>query len=106
MGLYRTSVSFERTGDAAGFRTCLPVAVGGGYGVAFGVLAGQAGLSIAEATLMSAVVLARASQLIAVELWDATLSVLPIVVTSLIVDLRYVLKSASLRPWLGGARGS
>ena len=94
------SVSFERSGVVAGFRTCLPVAVGvGGYGIAFGVLARQAGLSVAEATLMSAVVLAGASQLIAVELWDAPLPVLAIVVTTLIVNLRYVLMSASLRPW-------
>lgn len=94
------SVSFERSGVVAGFRTCLPVAVGvGGYGIAFGVLARQAGLSVAEATLMSAVVLAGASQLIAVELWDAPLPVLAIVATTLIVNLRYVLMGASLRPW-------
>ena len=94
------SISFERSGVVAGFRTCLPVAVGvGGYGIAFGVLARQAGLSVWEATLMSAVVLAGASQLIAVELWDAPLPVLAIVVTTLVVNLRYVLMGASLRPW-------
>jgi len=94
------SVSFRREGLAAGFRTCFPVAVGvGGYGIAFGVLARQAGLSVAEATLMSAVVLAGASQLIAVELWEAPLPVLAIVVTTLVVNLRYVLMGASLRPW-------
>ena len=94
------SVSFDRSGVVAGFRTCLPVAVGvGGYGIAFGVLARQAGLSVWEATLMSAVVLAGASQLIAVELWDAPLPVLAIVVTTLVVNLRYVLMGASLRPW-------
>jgi 4-azaleucine resistance transporter AzlC len=94
------AVSFERSGIVSGFRTCLPVAVGvGGYGIAFGVLARQAGLSVAEATLMSATVLAGASQLIAVELWDAPLPVVAIVVTTLVVNLRYVLMGASLRPW-------
>lgn len=94
------SVSFDRSGVVAGLRTCLPVAVGvGGYGIAFGVLARQAGLSIAEASLMSALVLAGASQLIAVELWDAPLPVVTIVATTLVVNLRYVLMSASLRPW-------
>lgn len=94
------SVSFDRSGAIAGFRTCLPVALGvGGYGIAFGVLARQAGLSVAEATLMSAVVLAGASQLIAVELWDAPLPVVTIIVTTLVVNLRYVLMGASLRPW-------
>lgn len=94
------SVSFERSGVIAGFRTCLPVAVGvGGYGIAFGVLARQAGLSVSEATLMSAFVLAGASQLIAVELWDAPLPAFAIVVTTLVVNLRYLLMGASLRPW-------
>lgn len=94
------SVSFERSGLVAGFRTCLPVAVGvGGYGIAFGVLARQAGLSVFEATLMSALVLAGASQLIAVELWGSPLPVFAIVLTTLVVNLRYVLMSASLRPW-------
>lgn len=49
------SVSFDRAGFVAGFRTCLPVAeADGGYGLAFGVIARQTGLSIGEATLMSA----------------------------------------------------
>lgn len=94
------SVSFERRDVISGFRTGLPAALGvGGYGIAFGVLARQSGLSVAEATLMSAVVLAGAAQLIAVELWDAPLPVLAIVATTLVVNLRYVLMGASLRPW-------
>lgn len=94
------SVSFGRDGIKAGFRTGLPVAVGvGGYGLAFGVLARQSGLSIAEATLMSAVVFAGAAQLIAVELWGSPLPVVAIIATTLVVNLRYVLMSASLRAW-------
>lgn len=94
------TVSFERSGLISGFRTCLPVAIGvGAYGIAFGVLARQTGLSVAEATLMSALVLAGASQLIAIELWDGPLPVVAIVVTTFVVNLRYVLMSASLRPW-------
>lgn len=65
------------------------------------MIARQAGLSVAEATLMSAVVLAGASQLVAVELWDAPLPVFAIVATTLVVNLRYVLMSASLRRWFG-----
>jgi predicted branched-subunit amino acid permease len=92
-------LTFERAGIVAGFRTCLPVAVGvGGYGIAFGVLARQAGLSVSEATLMSGLVPAGASQLIAVELWDAPLPVLAIVVTTLVVNVRYVLMSAAFSP--------
>lgn len=94
------SISFDRSGAVAGFRTCLPVAIGvGAYGVAFGVIARQAGLSVAEATLMSAVVLAGASQLVAVELWDAPVPVLAVLVTTVVINIRYVLMSATLRPW-------
>lgn len=93
-------LSFDRSGLLAGFRTCLPVAIGvGGYGLAFGVIARQAGLSVTEATVMSAVVLAGAAQLIAVELWDVPLPVVAVVVTTAVVNLRYVLMGASLRPW-------
>ncbi|CAI49913.1 ABC-type transport system permease protein [Natronomonas pharaonis DSM 2160] len=94
------AVSFERDGIVAGFRTGLPVAIGvGAYGIAFGVLARQSGLSVAEATLMSATVVAGASQLVAVELWGTPLPVVTILVTTLVINLRYVLMGASLRPW-------
>lgn len=94
------SVSFDRAGAVSGARTGLPVALGvGGYGFAFGVLSRQAGVSIAEATLMSALVLAGAAQLIAVELWGSPLPAVAIVLTTFVVNLRYVLMGASLRPW-------
>lgn len=94
------SVSFDRSGIVSGARTCVPVALGvGGYGLAFGVLARQSGLSIVETVLMSAFVFAGAAQLIAVELWASPLPVVAIVLTTFIVNLRYVLMSASLRPW-------
>jgi hypothetical protein len=48
---------------------------------------------------MSALVLAGAAQLVAVELWEAPLPVVAIVATTLVVDLRYLLMGASLRPW-------
>lgn len=64
-----------------------------------GLLTRGAGLSTAEATLMSATVLAGAAQGIAVELWDYPIPVVALVVTTFIVNLRYVLMDASLRPW-------
>lgn len=48
---------------------------------------------------MSATVLAGAAQGIAVELWDYPIPVVALVVTTFIVNLRYVLMDASLRPW-------
>jgi 4-azaleucine resistance transporter AzlC len=91
---------FDRGGVAAGFRDCLPVAIGvGAYGLAFGVLADRAGLSVAEAALMSATVLAGAAQLVAVELWADPVPVGVVLVTTAVVNVRYLLMGAALRPW-------
>ncbi|MFC4436663.1 MULTISPECIES: AzlC family ABC transporter permease [Natrialbaceae] len=93
-------VTFNRRGIRAGLLTCVPVAVGvAGYGVAFGVLASQVGLSVAEAALMSALVVAGASQIIAVELWADPIPVTAIVVTTFAINLRYSLMGAALQPW-------
>ncbi|WP_049923197.1 AzlC family ABC transporter permease [Halopiger djelfimassiliensis] len=96
----REEVTFDREGLSAGFLTCVPIALGvAGYGIAFGVLASQAGLSVAEATLMSATVLAGASQIVAVELWADPLPVAAIVTTTFAINLRYSLMGAALQPW-------
>lgn len=93
-------VEFGLEGLRAGFIACVPVALGvAGYGVAFGVLARQVGLTTAEAVLMSATVLAGASQVVAVELWEPSIPVVTIIATTCIVNLRYVLMGAALRPW-------
>lgn len=94
------SVTFDREGIRVGFLTCIPIALGvAGYGIAFGVIANQAGLSVAEAALMSATVLAGASQIIAVELWADPLPIAAIVFTTFAVNLRYSLMGAALQPW-------
>ncbi|QGX95704.1 branched-chain amino acid ABC transporter permease [Haloplanus rallus] len=93
-------VRFGPTGVRDGYLRCVPVALGvAGYGVVFGVLAREAGLSVAEATLMSATVLAGAAQLVAVELWADPVPVVAVVGTTLVVNLRYLLMGAALRPW-------
>ncbi|NIB98862.1 AzlC family ABC transporter permease [Halobacterium sp. R2-5] len=96
------SVEFTAAGFREGFVTGFPVAVGvAGYGVVFGVVARRAGLSVAEAAVMSATVVAGAAQLVAVELWADPIPVVAVVSTTLLVNLRYVLMGAALRPWLG-----
>lgn len=93
-------VTFSLAGVKAGFLLTLPIALGvAGVGIAFGVLAGQAGLSVAEAALMSATVVAGASQIIAVELWADPVPILAIVATTFVVNLRYSLMGAALQPW-------
>ncbi|MBP1988179.1 AzlC family ABC transporter permease [Halolamina salifodinae] len=96
----RGAVTFSAAGAREGFRRCLPVAAGvGGYGLVFGVVARQAGLSTAEAALMSATVFAGAAQLIAVELWADPIPVVAVLTTVAVVNARYVLMGAALRPW-------
>ncbi|MDG5778628.1 AzlC family ABC transporter permease [Haloarculaceae archaeon H-GB2-1] len=93
-------LSFTLAGVRAGYVACLPVALGvGGYGLVFGVLADRAGLSAAEAVLTSATVLAGAAQLVAMELWTDPIPVATVVLTVAVVNLRYVLMGAALRPW-------
>jgi len=95
-----TTMAFSLQGLRSGFLEGVPVSLGvAGYGIAFGVLASQAGLSLAEAVLMSGAVFAGAAQLIAVELWETPLPAVAIVGTVCIVNLRYVLMGAALRPW-------
>jgi 4-azaleucine resistance transporter AzlC len=85
----------------AGVRRTLPLAVSTiAFGLVLGVLARQAGLSLLDMAMMSALVFAGASQFIAVGLWVTPLPALTIIVTTLVVNLRHVLMGAALRPWL------
>ena len=83
-----------------GMRMFLPVAISiAAYGVVWGVLAGQAGMSAIEVLLMSGLVFAGASQFVALESWTpGNLPVLAIIITSAIVNLRMMLMTPTLRP--------
>lgn len=94
------SVTFSLSGARLGARQTLPIAPSAlAWGIVFGVLARQAGLSLTEALLMSATVFAGASQLVAMEMWRTPLPVLEILLTTLIINLRHVLMGAALHPW-------
>lgn len=69
-------------------------------GLAFGVLAQKAGFSTWNAVLMSLLVYAGSAQLIAVGLFAAGASPLSVIVTTLVVNLRHMLMSAALSPFL------
>jgi 4-azaleucine resistance transporter AzlC len=88
-----------------GARTFVPVAISiAAYGVVWGVLARGAGLSLLEVILMSGLVFAGSAQFVALDLWTVTPSSLPIgplIVAALIINLRYVLLTATLRPLFG-----
>lgn len=83
-----------------GLRMFVPVGLSiAAYGLVWGVLAGQAGLSALEVLLMSGLVFAGASQFVALESWTpGNLPILAIIVTTAIVNLRMLLMTATLRP--------
>ena len=97
----RDEIRFGRRGAITGAAESVPIAVGVfTYGITFGVLAQQASLSVPEALLMSATVFAASAQFVVLDMWDSSLPVLAIVVTTAMINLRHVLMGASLQPWL------
>jgi predicted branched-subunit amino acid permease len=73
------------------------------FGLLFGVVATEAGLSVAEAMGFSILVIAGASQFTAVQMLDQGAPTLVILATALAVNLRMAMYSASLTPHLGAA---
>ncbi|HPT70005.1 MAG TPA: AzlC family ABC transporter permease [Syntrophomonas sp.] len=71
-------------------------------GFAFGVLANEVGMSIIQATMMSVLCFTGAGQYIAIGIMQAGGAVFTIVVANLLVNLRYLLFSTSLVPYLQG----
>ncbi len=99
---YASALSFA--GMRRGARLALPFGASSLiYGLAFGLLASQAGLSVVDATAMSALVFSGTAQVAVLQNWThaATTDLIALFVTVLIVNVRYVLMGAALRPWLG-----
>lgn len=73
--------------------------------MAVGTLSAQKGLSLAETVMMNGVLYAGASQLVALEIWTPRFTLGSLVTVALVaatVNLRYLLMTASMRPWLAG----
>jgi len=95
-----------RRGWLAGITRAVPIILG--YipiGLAFGVLAQKAGISALNTLLMSLLVFAGSSQLIAVGLFAAGASALSVVITTFVVNLRHLLlrhllMAAAVSPFL------
>lgn len=66
------------------------------FGIIWGTIAAGKGLSTAESLLMSLLVFAGASQLVALEIWQTPPPVLLLALTVFIVNFRHVLMSVSL----------
>lgn len=69
-------------------------------GFAYGVLAQKAGISPLNTVLMSLLVYAGASQFIAVGLLSAHVPILSIIITTCVVNLRHLILSSALAPYL------
>jgi len=92
-----TTTFIYKEGIKAGWPICL------GYfpiGLAFGVLAQKAGLHPIEIGLMSLLVFAGSSQFVAVSMLSGGASVLSIVLTTFVINLRHLLMSSSLAVYL------
>lgn len=90
-----------RTRVSMGARGAVPIVMG--YvpiGLALGVLAAQAGLSPVETGAMSVFVYAGASQFIGVAMLASGVAPITIAMTTLLVNLRHVLMSAALSPYM------
>lgn len=89
-----------------GFRHGLPfILVIVPFGLLFGVAGTEAGLDLAEVMGFSILVIAGASQFTAVQLMTDQAPVIMVLLTSLAVNLRMAMYSASLAPHLGAAPG-
>jgi len=99
-------VVFTRRGVLRGAGRGVPLLLGvAPFGLVVGVIALNRGLSLAETLLMSGVVFAGASQLLALELWRDPPDVLGAAIAALVVNIRMVPLAAALAFWLDSLRG-
>ncbi|MFZ3154860.1 AzlC family ABC transporter permease [Pseudomonas sp.] len=85
-----------------GCRDSIPMIVGIlPFGLIYGALASLAGLSLGQALGMSLLVYAGSAQFIAISLLTLGSGALVILLTTLVVNLRHVLYSAALQPYVG-----
>jgi predicted branched-subunit amino acid permease len=100
---------FSLAGVRRGIFASQPLAVGVLiYGMAFGLLAREAQISLSEALLMSGLVYSGSAQLVAVNAMGGGLvpqgaAALAVIGTIMLLNARYVLYGAAMRPWLGSA---
>ena len=84
-----------RSGFAANLTVAASVAA---YGSVLGVLASQQGLSLVQLVVMNLILFAGSSQFVLIEMWRPPLPVFEMVLAVAVINLRYMLIGASLRP--------
>ncbi len=86
----------------SGIRRAFPIVLG--YvpvGFAYGVLATKSGISNLNTVVMSLLVFAGSAQFIAVGMLAASSGAVAVIATTFVVNLRHLLMSASLSPFMG-----
>jgi 4-azaleucine resistance transporter AzlC len=102
MSTVNVSHSTPRSEFLAGLRAVIPMVLGAiPFGLIFGAIALQTGLSPAAAIGMSMFVFAGSSQFIGATLYGQGAAPVLIIFTTFIVNARHALYSASLAPYLG-----
>jgi predicted branched-subunit amino acid permease len=74
------------------------------FGMAFGALCAQKNFSLAEVVVMMGTVYGGLSQFVAVQSWPSVLTpgtIATLALLTLTVNIRFMLMSATLRPWFG-----
>lgn len=90
-------------GFLRGFRDTLPVAVSVlAYGTVMGVLAARQGIPFWQLVVMNTTVFAGTAQFVMVEMWQGHLPLVEMTVAVFVMNLRYFLVGASLRPLFAG----
>lgn len=87
----------------SGMRASAPVIVAAApFGLLFGALAVDNGMTVFEAVFMSATIFAGASQMVGIELFDGTVAPWIVVLSIFAVNFRHVLYSAAVGRRMGG----
>jgi predicted branched-subunit amino acid permease len=97
---------FTFDGLRRGMRDGLPLGLGiFVYGLAFGLIASQAGLALDQALATSAAVYSGSAQLAALNLVQSgSFTLFALAATIVLMNARYLMFGAALHPWLGQAR--
>ncbi|PSL20957.1 AzlC family ABC transporter permease [Shimia abyssi] len=96
------STNFDKSTFWRGFRDGVPfIFVVGPFGMLFGVVATEAGLSIFETMSFTILVIAGAAQFTAIQLMTEQAPTIVIIASALAVNLRLAMYSASITPHLG-----
>ncbi|MCB4824688.1 AzlC family ABC transporter permease [Roseicella aerolata] len=97
---------FTRAGVVRGLKAALALTLGlSPFGLVVGMTADGVGLSLLETLLMSGLVFAGTSQLVALQLWSDPAPILAATLACLVINLRMAPMGAALAPVLDRTRG-